>query len=92
MQAAKMVKQPLWKIAMGMLVMLDKMKMLAYFGAAMPRLKTATEDGDLKQGMQFIGQSQGLIRDVSTVDEIIQRILAEAKEAKSKTDEILSAV
>ena len=29
-------------------------------------------------GVQFIGQSQGLIHDVPTVDELIQRIMQEA--------------
>lgn len=77
--AAKLVKQPLWKILMGMLVQLDKIKMLAYFGAAMPRLKTATEAGDLDKGMQFIGQTQGLIHDTPSVEEIIQRVVNEAK-------------
>ena len=29
-------------------------------------------------GVQFIGQSQGLIHDVPTVDDLIQRIMQEA--------------
>jgi enoyl-[acyl-carrier protein] reductase II len=39
MKVAAMVKQPLWKILLGMLARVDKVKLLAYFGAAVPRLK-----------------------------------------------------
>lgn len=87
--AAKIVKQPIWKIMMGMLVQLDKIKMLAYFGAAMPRLKTATEDGDLSYGMQFIGQTQGLINDSPSVQEIIDRVINEAAAAQIRNGEAL---
>ncbi|MCA6063052.1 NAD(P)H-dependent flavin oxidoreductase [Thalassolituus marinus] len=79
MKAAKIVKQPIWKIMLGMLAMLDKVLLLAYFGASVPRLKAATIDGDLNKGVQFIGQTQGLITDIAGVDDIIQRIMQEAK-------------
>lgn len=88
-QAAKMVKQPVWKILIGMLVMLDKVKLLAYFGASVPRLKAATIDGDLDEGVQFIGQTQGLINDVATVDDIIQRIIKEAQDIHTAQNETL---
>ena len=48
------------------------------FGAATESLTKATIDGDLDVGVQFIGQSQGLIHDVPTVDDLIQRIMQEA--------------
>lgn len=87
--AAKIVKQPVWKILMGMLVQLDKVKMLAYFGAAMPKLKTATEDGDLQAGMQFIGQTQGLINDIPSVQDIVDRVISEAKAAQHRNEQAL---
>lgn len=87
--AAKIVKQPLWKIMLGMLVQLDKIKMLAYFGAAIPRLKTATEDGDLDYGMQFIGQTQGLINDTPSVQEIMDRVIKEAMATQIRNGEAL---
>jgi enoyl-[acyl-carrier protein] reductase II len=87
--AAKIVNQPIWKIMLGMLVRLDKIKMLAYFGAAMPRLKTATEDGDLDYGMQFIGQTQGLINDTPSVQEIMDRVIKEAMAAQIRNGEAL---
>lgn len=82
-QAAKYVGQPLWKIMIGLFAALDKIKLLAYFGAATPKLQRATEEGDLDKGMQFIGQSQGLIKDVKSVEEIMQRVITEAETAQS---------
>ncbi|GGY52078.1 2-nitropropane dioxygenase [Bacterioplanes sanyensis] len=79
MRAAKMVQQPVWKILLGMLAMVDKVKLLAYFGASVPKLKAATEQGDLDYGVQFIGQTQGLIEDMPTVADILQRTVADAE-------------
>jgi enoyl-[acyl-carrier protein] reductase II len=74
MKAAAIVKQPIWKIMLGMLAMMDKVKLLAYFGAAVPRLKAATVDGNYKKGVQFIGQTQGLINDQPSVQQIFDDI------------------
>ncbi len=82
-QAAKYVGQPIWKILIGLLAALDKVRLLAYFGAATPKLQNATENGDLASGMQFIGQSQGLIKDIKSVEEIMQRVIDEAKAAQT---------
>jgi enoyl-[acyl-carrier protein] reductase II len=79
MKAAAMVKQPVWKIMLGMLAMMDKIKLLAYFGAAVPRLKAATVNGDYQKGVQFIGQTQGLIYDQPSVQEIFDSIRLQAQ-------------
>lgn len=78
-KAAKLVNQPIWKVMIGMLAMVDKVKLLAYFGAAVPKLRAATIDGDKKKGVQFIGQTQGLIEDQPTVAEVINRTVAQAE-------------
>lgn len=83
--ASSMIEMPLWKIMAGLLAQFSKVKMLAYFGAAMPKLKSATEEGDLENGMQFIGQSQGLINDQPTVAELFERIEKEASETLIRT-------
>lgn len=80
MKAAKLVKQPIWKVLVGMLAMVNKVKLLAYFGASVPRIQAATVAGDLTTGVQFIGQSQGLINDVASVEAIIQRTMFEAQQ------------
>lgn len=79
-KAARMVKQPIWKVLVGMLAMMDKVKLLAYFGASVPRLKAATIDGDLDKGVQFVGQTQGLIDDLPTVQQVVDRVLQQAHE------------
>lgn len=79
-KAARMVKQPIWKVLLGMLAMMDKVKLLAYFGASVPRLKAATIDGDLDKGVQFVGQTQGLIDDLPTVQQVVDRVLQQAHE------------
>ncbi|MFC3680333.1 NAD(P)H-dependent flavin oxidoreductase [Bacterioplanoides pacificum] len=79
-KAARMVKQPIWKVLLGMLAMMDKVKLLAYFGASVPRLKAATIDGDLDNGVQFVGQTQGLIDDLPTVQQVVDRVLQQAHE------------
>ncbi|EDY86226.1 enoyl-(acyl-carrier-protein) reductase II [gamma proteobacterium HTCC5015] len=88
-QAAKLVGQPVWKIMLGLFVMFDKIKLLAYFGAATPRLMAATEEGDLDKGMQFIGQTQGLIRDIPSVAELIERVIRQAESAHQNNGEKL---
>ena len=84
MKAAAIVKQPIWKILVGMLAMVDKVKLLAYFGAAVPRLKAATVDGDYKKGVQFIGQTQGLINDQPSVQQIFDKIRQDAEQVHDK--------
>ncbi|MEN9464924.1 MAG: hypothetical protein RL217_1105 [Pseudomonadota bacterium] len=78
-KAAKIVNQPIWKVLAGMMLMINKVKLLAYFGASVPRIQAATVQGDLNKGVQFIGQTQGLIHDIACVKDIIERTVAEAQ-------------
>ena len=91
MKAAAIVKQPIWKVLLGMLAMMDKVKLLAYFGAAVPRLRAATVDGDYKKGVQFIGQTQGLIKDQPSVQQIFDGIRQQAQDVQSKNDQLLNS-
>jgi enoyl-[acyl-carrier protein] reductase II len=84
-QAAKTMKIPLWKVLPGLLTQYDKMYMVAQLGAATGAIQAATVDGDMKEGVQFIGQCQGLIDEIESVEEVVQRILREAEEAASRT-------
>lgn len=77
-KAAKLVNQSVLKILAGLVLMPSKVKLLAYFGAATPRLKAATEEGNLSDGIQFIGQSQGLIHDTQSTAQIIESTVADA--------------
>jgi enoyl-[acyl-carrier protein] reductase II len=88
-KAAAMVKQPIWKVLLGMLAMVDKVKLLAYFGAAVPRLKAATVEGDYQKGVQFIGQTQGLINDQPSVQKIFEGIREQAKQVHANSGQLL---
>jgi enoyl-[acyl-carrier protein] reductase II len=70
---------PLWKLLAGMLAQFDKIRMLSLFGAATEKLKAATVEGDLDKGVQFIGQTQGIINDVETVQILMDRIINESE-------------
>lgn len=41
-------------------------------------------EGDLEKGIQFVGQVQGLIHDVPTVQALVTRVLAEAEAIHAK--------
>lgn len=53
---------------------------VAYFGAATLAMRKAIHEADHDNGVQLIGQSQGLVRDVASVDAIVQRVMREAEE------------
>jgi enoyl-[acyl-carrier protein] reductase II len=79
-QAARQQNIPLWKVLPGLLTQWDKMFVIAQFGAATQAIQAATVDGSLDHGVQFIGQSMGMINDIPSVDEIVQRVVDEARE------------
>lgn len=83
--AAQKMNIPVYKVLPGLLTQFDKMFMVAQFGAATERIQAATVEGSLTEGVQFIGQSQGMINDIPTVEEIIQRIVRETRDATMST-------
>nr|WP_319016993.1 nitronate monooxygenase [Pseudoalteromonas maricaloris] len=87
-KAAKMVDMPLWKLLLGLLSQFDKIKMLSLFGAATEKLEAATIHGDLDHGVQFIGQSQGLIREIESVQTLMDNMMAQATEVHSRIGNI----
>ncbi|TMP37608.1 NAD(P)H-dependent flavin oxidoreductase [Pseudoalteromonas rubra] len=89
-KASKMVDMPLWKLLLGLLAQFDKIRMLTLFGAATEKLEAATIRGDLEQGVQFIGQSQGMIRDIEPVEVLIERIMTEAKTEHARVSKLLA--
>lgn len=78
-KAAKIAKMPVATVLAGLVVQFDKIRLLSLFGAATEKIQAATVDGDLTTGVQFIGQTQGLIEDQPTVKEIVDRTIAQAQ-------------
>jgi enoyl-[acyl-carrier protein] reductase II len=76
--AAKLINMPLWKVIPGLLTQWRQMYQLALFGAATEKLMKATIDGDTTEGIQFVGQSQGLIGDIPSVEDCLERCVSEA--------------
>ena len=55
---------------------------LSYIGAAVERIRLAILDGDQVRGVQLIGQAQGLIQDIPSCADLMQRLVAEANTAQ----------
>ena len=82
-KAAKIANMPVMTVLAGLVVQFDKVRLLSLFGAATEKIQAATVDGNLDKGVQFIGQTQGLIEDQPTVSELVNRTMAEAQEIAS---------
>ncbi len=57
---------------------------VAYFGAATLAMRKAMHEGDHEDGVQLIGQSQGLVHDVAPVADIVERVMAQAREVAGR--------
>jgi enoyl-[acyl-carrier protein] reductase II len=55
-------------------------RQLAFMANAFKAIRVATEDGDIRKGVLPVGQVTGLIRDIPTVAEAIERTVKEAEE------------
>jgi enoyl-[acyl-carrier protein] reductase II len=87
---AKSMDLPVLKIMLGMLAQPAKMTTLAHMATAFEKIQAATEAGDFDvKGVQLIGQCCGLIHDIPTVKEAIERIMKEAKSANTSVANML---
>ena len=78
---ARELKLPWLKLALSVFVRGPKtMMQLAHMAQAFDKIQRATEAGDLKKGVHLTGQVQGIIEDIPTVAEVIERTIYEAKE------------
>lgn len=89
-EMAKMLKLPYLKLFIGVLISGWKNTVqLAYMATAFPALKVATEDGETeRKGVLPAGQTIGLIHDIPTVSELIERIITEAEEIQKRLSKI----
>ncbi len=92
MAASRQMNIPLWKVLPGLLTRWNQMFAVAQFGAATEAIQAATVDGDSEKGVQFVGQCQGLIEDVPTVETLFQRILAESEQAHRESNSKLAGL
>ena len=85
---AQMLKLPYWKLFLGVMASLkdgtENAKQLAYMANAFQAIRAATEDGDIKEGVLTVGQCTGLIHDIPTVKELMDRMMEEAEGSAKK--------
>ena len=77
---ARSMGMPLGQVLRSLFTRFERIRLLSYFGASLPRVELATIQGDVERGVQFIGQAQGLVHDVPAVAELIARVVSEAEE------------
>ena len=80
LRAARTLGLPLRPVLARLLKEPQRVRLLSYFGAALPLVEAATVEGDVERGVQFIGQVQGLVDDVPGAAEVVRRVVAEAEE------------
>ena len=80
-EISRQLRLPYLKVVFGVLASGWKNAVqMAYLANAFKMIRIATEDGDLKTGVLPAGQITGLIHDEPTVKELIERIVAEARQ------------
>ena len=67
---------------------LEQTLTVTFYGAAVLQIKKATIEGNHSQGVQLIGQVQGLVQDVPTVHELTQRVMQEVHEALASINQL----
>jgi enoyl-[acyl-carrier protein] reductase II len=82
---ARNMRIPYLKLCMGVLASgWQKTKELAHMANAFKAIQLATEAGDTNIGVLPVGQITGLIKDLPTVSEMIERIVSEAEAIQKK--------
>ncbi len=84
-EIAKLMKIPYFKLFLGVLASGWKTaRQLAYMANGFKAFRLATEEGDLERGILPVGQVTGLIHDEPTVKEVVERMVAEAKQVVAR--------
>lgn len=78
---ADMLNLPYWKMFVGVLASgWSNARQLAYMANAFKKIQVATESGDVTRGVLPVGQVTGLLRDIPTVKEVVERTVGQAEE------------
>jgi enoyl-[acyl-carrier protein] reductase II len=89
---ARQMNVPYWKMFFGVLTSgWSTARQLAYMANAFKMIKMATEEGDTRTGVLPVGQVQGLIHDIPTVAELLERIVHDAKKTENRLANIFSS-
>ena len=89
-EIARQLKLPYSKLFLGVLASGWKnARMLAFMANAFKAIRIATEDGDTRQGVLPVGQVTGLLHDIPTVSEVIERMVVEAGATRRRLNRVL---
>jgi len=84
---AKMLRLPYAKLFVGVMASGWKnAKQLAFMANAFKAIRIATENGDNEKGVLTVGQVTGLVHDIPTVAELMERMVAEASRVRERLD------
>ncbi len=87
---ARQLRLPYAKLFMGVVASGWKnAKQLAFMANAFKAIRIATENGDNDKGVLTVGQATGLVHDIPTVDQLIERMAAEAIAVRHRLDETI---
>jgi enoyl-[acyl-carrier protein] reductase II len=82
---AKQLHMPYMKLFFGVLFSGWKTaRQLAYMANGFESLNLATQEGDLERGWLTVGQVTGLVKDIPTVKELMERMVAQAEAVSGK--------
>ena len=82
---ARQMKMPYWKLFIGILASgYENAMKMANMANGFKAFQLATEEGDLVKGLLPVGQATGLIHDEPTVTEVVERIVAEARQVQER--------
>ncbi len=88
-EVARLLEMPYLRLALGTLAAgWKRTRQLAHMANAFKAFRLATVEGDVARGVLPVGQVTGLVTDLPTVAEVIQRMVAEAR----RTSERLAAL
>jgi enoyl-[acyl-carrier protein] reductase II len=91
--AAREMNKPLLGIIKDVFKMgLEQTLTVTFYGAAVLQIRKATIDGNHAQGVQLIGQVQGLVQDVPSSEELTQRVMREVQEALAQVNSLAAEV
>lgn len=82
---AKQLHLPYMKLFLGVMASGYKnAKQLGFMATAFEAIRSATEDGNKDKGVLTVGQNVGLVRDIPTVAELMNRIIKEAEDQQKR--------
>ncbi|MDD5232090.1 MAG: nitronate monooxygenase [Syntrophales bacterium] len=84
-EIAEQMGLPYFKLFVGVLASgVKNARQLAFLANAFRAIRVATEDGNMAEGVLPVGQVTGLIKDEPSIAELIERMVAEARQVNSR--------